>query len=82
MISFYICMEMSNRKTRESNYRALVYAVFAEEKDNSIKQVAADNVKALIDAGGKLFKIENADGVFTGIEVANGNNILYSKNRK
>ncbi len=73
---------MSNRKTREGNYRALVYAVFAEEKDNSVKQVAANTVKTLIDAGAKLYKLENANGVFTGIEVNDGNNILYSKNRK
>lgn len=73
---------MSNRKIREGNYRALTYAVFAEEKDNSVKQTVANTVKTLIDAGAKLYKLENANGVFTGIEVSDGINILYSKNRK
>lgn len=74
---------MELQRTRESNWNNLLYAVFAEEKDNDVKISAKEVVGNFIGQGAIMKKVEDREsGVFVGVEVYLQGNIVYSKFRK
>jgi len=74
---------MELQRTRESNWNNLLYAVFAEEKDNDVKISAKEVVGNFISQGAIMKKVEDREsGVFVGVEVYLQGNIVYSKFRK
>lgn len=72
---------MAYRRIQERNFEPLVYAAFSENKDNNAKSQAAQEVTALVNEGGKVYKVETLDGIFAGIQVIKDDEILYSKFR-
>lgn len=74
---------MELQRTRESNWNNLLYAVFAEEKDNEVKISAKEIVGNYISEGGIMKKVEDRiSGTFAGVEVYLQGAIVYSKFRK
>lgn len=74
---------MELQRTRESNWNNLLYAVFAEEKDNEVKISAKEIVGNYISEGGIMKKVEDRiSGTFVGVEVYLQGAIVYSKFRK
>jgi len=74
---------MELQRTRESNWNNLLYAVFAEEKDNQVKILAKDIVGNYINQGAIMKKVEDRiNGTFVGVEVYLQGSIVYSKFRK
>ena len=74
---------MELQRTRESNWNNLLYAVFAEEKDNQLKISAKVVVGSLIGQGAVMKKVEDRiSGTFVGVEVYLQGNLMYSKFRK
>lgn len=71
------------QRTIEPNWNNLLYAVYAEEKDNSIKINAKTVVGNYINQGGYIAKVEDRiSGTFVGIEVYLQGNVVFSKFRK
>lgn len=74
---------MNLQRIPDRDYISTLYACFAEVKDNSLKIEAETIVTNLVKAGNKPLKVENrTNGVLVGFEVANGDEILFSKYRK
>lgn len=74
---------MELQRTREYNWNNLLYAVFAEEKDNQLKISAKVVVGSLIGQGAIMKKVEDRiSGTFVGVEVYLQGNLVYSKFRK
>jgi len=74
-------LTMSFRRVQERDYSRLVYAAFAEVTDNNVKAVAVEEVTELVNEGAAVYKVETLDGVFAGVQVISGDEVLYSKFR-
>lgn len=74
---------MELQRTIEPNWNNLLYAVYAEVQDNSIKINAKTVVGNYINQGGYMTKVEDRiSGTFVGIEVYLQGNVVFSKYRK
>jgi hypothetical protein len=71
------------QSTIEPNWNNLLYAAYAEEKDNSVKINAMTVVGDYIEQGAVAKKIEDRiGGIFIGIEVYLQGILVFSKYRK
>jgi hypothetical protein len=71
------------QSTIEPNWNNLIYAVYAEEKDNNVKINAKIVVGDYVEQGGVVKKIEDRiGGIFVGIEVYLQGILVFSKYRK
>jgi hypothetical protein len=71
------------QSTIEPNWNNLLYAVYAEEKDNNVKINAKIVVGDYVEQGGVVKKIEDRiGGIFVGIEVYLQGILVFSKYRK
>ncbi len=74
---------MNLQSTIEPNWNNLLYAVYAEEKDNNVKINAKIVVGDYVEQGGVVKKIEDRiGGIFVGIEVYLQGILVFSKYRK
>lgn len=74
---------MNLQSTIEPNWNNLIYAVYAEEKDNNVKINAKIVVGDYVEQGGVVKKIEDRiGGIFVGIEVYLQGILVFSKYRK
>jgi|694.fasta_scaffold93722_4 hypothetical protein len=70
------------RRTIEPDYERLIFAVYSETPDNSQKQNALNEVSVLVNSGAMVYKCEDLNGTFSGVQVIDGEEVLFSKFRK
>lgn len=75
-------MAETYRRTIEPDYARLIFAVYSETQDNSQKENALNEVVNLVSSGGVVYKCEDSNGVFSGVQVIDGEEVLFSKFRK
>ena len=70
------------RRTIEPDYERLVIAVCSEIPHNSQKQSVLTEVTNLVSGGAMVYKCEDLNGIFSGVQVIDGEEVLFSKFRK